>query len=84
MDLWITTAEQSGTDATLAAFLLDRLARLVARRHTALDERQRIAVARCTFSVLLDCRELGFEAEAAAILARGLAPALGGIDPGRG
>jgi hypothetical protein len=84
MDLWITTAEQSDADPVLAAFLLDRLARLVARRHAAIDERQRIAVARCTFSVLLDCRALGLGAEATAILNRDHAPVLIGSGPDRG
>ena len=74
MDLWITTAERAETDPTLATFLLERFAGLVARRHTAADERQRDALARCTFSVFLDCRDLGLGRQATAILARGHAP----------
>jgi hypothetical protein len=71
MDLCATTTDLSVADPPLAAFFLDRLARLVARRHTALDERQRVALACGTFSVLLDCLDLGLGAQAGAILARG-------------
>ncbi len=70
MDLWTTTVEQPVADPTLAAFFLDRLASLARRRHTALDERQRVALARGTFSVLLDCLDLGLGAQVGALLAR--------------
>ena len=77
MDLAITIAEQALTDPTLAAFLLDRLSHLVARRPTAIDERQRGLLARSTFSVFLDCCDLGLGPQAQAILARCHAPAIG-------
>jgi hypothetical protein len=75
MDPAITTVEQARTDPTLATFLLDRLSRLVARQSTAIDERQRILLARSTFSVFLDCYDLGLGPQAQAILARDHAPA---------
>lgn len=71
MDLWTVTAEQGATDPALAAFFLDRLATLVRRRGAAIDARQRTALARSTFSVFLDCRDLGLGAQAAAIVERG-------------
>ncbi len=69
MDLWTTLAEQA-IDPALEAFFLGRLASLVARQHTAIDERQRVALAHSTFSVFLDCLDLGLGAQAAVILAR--------------
>ena len=73
MDLWITTTEQATAAPDLAAFLLDRLASLVARRDSARGREQRVALARGTFSVFLDCRDLGLGTQADAILARGTA-----------
>lgn len=69
MDPWTTTAECADADPPLATFFLDRLASLARRRDSALDARQRVALARCTFSVFLDCHDLGLGAEATAILA---------------
>ena len=74
MDLWITTTEQAAADPALAAFLLDRLAGLVARRDRARGREQRVALARSTFSVFLDCRALGLAAEADAIMVQRHAP----------
>ena len=76
MDLAITTAEQALTDPTLAIFLLDRLSSLVARQSIPIDERQRVLLARSTFSVLLDCYDLGLGLQAQAIVARCHAPAI--------
>lgn len=58
------------SDAGLPAFFLGRLDALVARQAAAPAPRERAALAVATFSVYLDCLDLGLGAEARAIMAR--------------
>ncbi len=51
-------------DAALAAFSLGRLERLVARQLAPVAPEERVALAHATFSVFLDCRDLGLGDEA--------------------
>lgn len=56
------------SDGELAAFFLDRLASLAARQLAATSPTERAALGVATFSVFLDCLDLGLAAEARAIL----------------
>ena len=65
----------------LARFFLRRLAGLIARQDACTTALPRTALARAAFSTFLDCRDLGLEAAALALLRRESAPAA--VRPGR-
>ena len=56
------------SDPCLPWFFLERLASLVARQAAAASPTERRALGLATFSVFLDCLDLGFGAEAHAIV----------------
>jgi len=58
------------SDPELPAFFLHRLASLVARQAAAVNPAERAALGAATFSVFLDCLDLGLEEQAQAIVGR--------------
>lgn len=56
------------TDTDLSAFFLDRLTSAVARQVAATNPRERTALGVATFSIFLDCLDLGLGDQARAII----------------
>ena len=56
------------TDTGLHEFFLDRLTSLATRQATTTDPKERAALGVATFSVFLDCLDLGLGDEARAII----------------
>jgi hypothetical protein len=70
MDAAMLTQRALASDPGLAAFFLARLAALVERQRAAADPAERQARGEASFSVYLDCLDLGLAAEARALVAR--------------
>ncbi len=70
MSTFVLADAATDADTRLNTFFLGRLATLVARQAAAESPSERVALSQAAFSVLLDCLDLGLEAEAQAILAQ--------------
>lgn len=70
MSATLLTAMALETDHDLHRFFLGRLVSLASRQASSTDAKERAALGVATFSVFLDCLDLGLGAEAHAIIGR--------------